>query len=367
MPRAPVILSPHEDLNAAAVCWGLKQSGIEPLWSPSLFSGSLGTLSIHDSALEDRLELGSAQTPDVGAVWYRRPRAPPPSAEVLESDLPFVRGEWSLFQSNLFALAGELTGALWVNPPGAALAAENKLLQLRAARSAGLQVPDTLMSNDARAIRAFIARHGRVIYKTFMPHTWRDRQTHQFYNVNATLLDTASSFDDASVSMCPGIYQRYVEKVCDLRVTLVGDRMFPVRLRSTQGKAFVDWRAHIYHSELAADACSLSETFQHQLRDMMNRLGLVFGCVDLVVDPEGGIHFLEVNQGGQFLFLEELVDTLPLLKAMCALLAQGRPHYSLEPSPEISLQRYRASEEHQAWRARHGHTLGVEDWCYTPE
>lgn len=55
----------------------------------------------------------------------------------------------SIHDRTQVALAGALTGALWVNPPGAALAAENKLLQLRAARSAGLQVPDTLMSNDA--------------------------------------------------------------------------------------------------------------------------------------------------------------------------------------------------------------------------
>ncbi|WP_148273345.1 hypothetical protein [Stigmatella aurantiaca] len=63
---------------------------------------------------------------------------------------------------------------------------------------------------------------------------------------------------------------------------------------------------------------------------------------DRVVDSAGGVHFLEVNQGRQFLFLEEWVDTLPLLKAMCALLAQGRAHCShgalpRRPSPRSAV------------------------------
>ncbi|MBN1209753.1 MAG: hypothetical protein JXB05_33195 [Myxococcaceae bacterium] len=367
MERVPVILAPHDDANAAAVCWGLKQHGLEPVWEPSLSEGSIEAISIHDDAHGSRLDFRSSGAPSVGAVWHRRPKEPEPAARVLASDRPFVRNEWSLFQKSFLALAEELTGALWVNNPRAAVEAENKLLQLRAARSVGLRVPETLMSNDARAIRAFIARHGRVVHKTFTPHMWRNTETGQLYNVNATLLDSSLSFDDASVSMCPGIFQKYVEKVWDLRVAIIGDRLFPVRLRSTHGTAFVDWRAYTYLPEMAADACELPDSCRRHLRELMNRLGLVFGCVDLVVDSDGDLHFLEVNQGGQFLFAEELVESLPLLKAMCALLAQGRVDYSLDAPLEISMRRFRSSEYCQEWMSRHADSMKVENWLWTGE
>jgi hypothetical protein len=143
--------------------------------------------------------------------------------------------------------------------------------------------------------------------------------------------------------------------------------MFPVRLRSVQGTAFVDWRAYTYLPEMAADACELPEACQRQLRELMSRLGLVFGCVDLVVDRSGDIHFLEVNQGGQFLFAEELVESLPLLKAMCALLGQGRVDYSLDASLDISMRRFRASEYCQEWMSRHADSMKVENWLWTGE
>lgn len=36
----------------------------------------------------------------------------------------------------------------------------------------------------------------------------------------------------------------------------------------------------------------------------MDALGLVFGCIDLVADDHDELHFLEINQAGQFLFVE---------------------------------------------------------------
>jgi glutathione synthase/RimK-type ligase-like ATP-grasp enzyme len=341
--------------------------GIESAWGPSLSAGPIEAISIHDDSHASQLELISGGPLRVGAVWHRRPKEPEPPKGVLDSDRPFVSNEWLLFQRNVLALAEELTGTLWVNSPRAAVGAENKLLQLRAARCVGLRVPETLLSNDARAVRAFIARQGRVVHKTFTPHMWRNAETGQCYTVNATLLDSTSSFDDASISVCPGIFQTYVDKVCDLRVTIIGDRMFAVRLRSIQGTAFVDWRSYTYHPEMAVDVYELPERCRDQLRALMSRLGLVFGCVDLVVDGEGDIHFLEVNQGGQYLFAEERVESLPLLQAMCALLAEGRVDYSLAPSREVSMRGFLSSAYCDEWRRRQADSRKVENWLCSGE
>jgi hypothetical protein len=53
----------------------------------------------------------------------------------------------------------------------------SKAVQLREAGAVGFKIPDTLMSNSAGSIAAFVRRHqGRVIMKPFypsMPKRWR--------------------------------------------------------------------------------------------------------------------------------------------------------------------------------------------------
>jgi hypothetical protein len=58
----------------------------------------------------------------------------------------------------------------------------------------------------------------------------------------------------------------------------------------------------------------------------MQRLGIVFGCFDFVVTPDGKDVFLEVNQAGQFLFIEEYCG-LRLLDAFSEFLLQGRADF----------------------------------------
>jgi hypothetical protein len=62
-------------------------------------------------------------------------------------------------------------------------------------------------------------------------------------------------------------------------------------------------------------------------------LGLVFGCLDLIVTPEGEYVFLEVNESGQFLWVEGYTG-LPLLDAFTELLIQGRKDFRWTPSDD---------------------------------
>jgi hypothetical protein len=63
----------------------------------------------------------------------------------------------------------------------------------------------------------------------------------------------------------------------------------------------------------------------------MRRLGIVFGCLDFIVTPEGRHVFLEVNQAGQFLFVEEYCG-LPWLDAFSEFLLQGRVDFEWNES-----------------------------------
>jgi hypothetical protein len=64
----------------------------------------------------------------------------------------------------------------------------------------------------------------------------------------------------------------------------------------------------------------------------MSELGLVFGCFDLIVTPKGEYVFLEVNEMGAFLWIEERLPELELLDAFCEFLIQGRRDFSWHKS-----------------------------------
>ncbi len=254
-----------------------------------------------------------------------------------------------LYQRNVYALCDDISDALWINRPASARLAENKLLQLRAARRCGLRFPSTLVSNDPEEVAHFRRNHPSVIYKPFSLHTWVDEAKEHGYVAHARILQRDAVLADASVALCPGIYQAYVDKVCDLRVTVIGDRHFAVRLASSAGDAFVDWRSHVRKDDFQAQICDIPGAFWQKLKALMADLGIVFGCIDLALDKEGELHFLEVNQGGQFLFAEGWVKSLPLLQSMCAMMIEGRTDYSLESAENITYQAFRDSDAYLAW------------------
>ncbi len=52
----------------------------------------------------------------------------------------------------------------------------------------------------------------------------------------------------------------------------------------------------------------------------MKKLGLVFGCFDFIVTPDNEYYFLEVNEQGQFLWIEEVNPDIKILDAFVNLL-----------------------------------------------
>ena len=347
-PPPPLILSvyPH-DIHAHAVCWGLRRHGIEPVWARDLADPGIAPVSL--ACTGDRLCASGALAPEAaGSVWFRRPAFPAAFPSVLEADEAFVRNEWKRFTQNAYAVAATLPGLFWVNPPDAAQQAENKLVQLPAAARCGLSYPPTLVSSDPARIREFVATHRDVVYKPFQTHSWQDGGGRMF-STYARTVDAGMLQDDASLRLCPGMFQRLVPKVRDVRVTVVGERCFAAGIQGDGDPTYVDWRASSIGNRVRSAVEALPPELERAIQALMRELGIVFGCVDLAVDAEGRYHFLEINQAGQFLFLEHDVPRLPILQAVCAMLAQATPAYDPAALPGISYAAYLDSAEHRSW------------------
>ena len=172
--------------------------------------------------------------------------------------------------------------------------AENKLVQLAAARKAGLSVPATLVSKHAADIRAFArAVGGSLILKAV-------RGTHDAPLETAALvlhdLDGSGTLD-----VCPSIYQEFVPGHEHLRILALEDQAVAVRLHSERLDWRVDSRVEAYPHLLDAG------TLQGITR-LLALLNLRMGVLDMKLTPTGPV-FLEINPQGQFLFAEGLSGT----------------------------------------------------------
>jgi hypothetical protein len=327
-----LILTQLDDIHAAAVALGAEATGAHVT---TLLCGDFPRLqaaSVTIGRARCDAEIvdggGVVRGRALDAVWYRRPTRPRLPESMHPGDLLIAEQECAAFVQGLHdVLAPE---AVWVNPPAGARAAGSKLRQLELADAIGLRVPETLASNDPHAIRAFLRRHeGPVIYKTFRPALWESGD-HVAYAFTAPV--TVDELpDDEVLRLTPGIFQPLVPKAYELRLTMMGRTCIGARLRSQEhAEAGLDWRAG--GIEVPVEPYAVDLELQRRCRELMQRLGIVFGCLDFVVTPDGEPIFLEVNEAGQWLWLEECCPELPLLDAFVALLATG-PTLAYLPAP----------------------------------
>jgi hypothetical protein len=131
--------------------------------------------------------------------------------------------------------------------------------------------------------------------------------------------------EDDLLRNAPGIYQQIIPKAFELRITVMGRCVLAAKIDSqdTRGGK-LDWRR--VPEEVKAYPFDLPTDVTNLCFRLMDRLGIVFGCFDFIVTPDGDYIFLEVNEAGQFLFLEQETG-LPLLDRFSDVLLNGGAHF----------------------------------------
>jgi ATP-grasp ribosomal peptide maturase len=260
-----------------------------------------------------RLDTGS-RTVDletVRSVWWRRPG---------EFRTP---GSWAS-PTRAFAASEARSGLLgvlsplpvrWINHPSRNAAANYKPHQLAAAARCGLDTPRTVVTNDPAHAREFIGT-GQVIYKALGGSVDRGEG---FRGVIPTTVVGADQIDD-SVGATATLFQEYVEKAFEVRLTVIGERLFAVAIHAGTEAARLDWRTD--YAALSYESVVLPGEVANGVRRLMNELGLFFGAFDFAVTPGGAWKFFEVNANGQWHWLTRHVD-LPLVAAMADALQEG--------------------------------------------
>jgi glutathione synthase/RimK-type ligase-like ATP-grasp enzyme len=250
---------------------------------------------------------------EVTSVLWRRPveRASMPN-HLTETERRFAQSEHES------ALRGILanTECLWMSRAERIYLASHKIEQLRRAARFGFGVPKSMVTSDPDEAIAFIeSLNGPAIYKTLgVPIVYSDAE--QSDNEHGTGIaggipttvvtkELVLSKREA-IRMAPCLFQEYVEKRFEYRVTIVGDEVFPARIDSqAHAETRIDWRSvrvpmRISRGEMPSDLVAQCVRF-------VKSYGLTFSAMDLIERPDGRWVFLENNANGQWAFVEQLV------------------------------------------------------------
>lgn len=256
---------------------------------------------------------------DVTAVWQRRFNG----GGQIPSDLdPQIR--YTCVVESQRALWGLLVSlpVFHLDPVARVRLAEHKQLQLRTARQLGVTVPRTLITNDPAAVRSFKSDcPDGLVTKMLEPCMIPTKSGSK--GVFTSLLGSDDLEHLDSLRLCPMVFQERIPKKLELRVTIVGRQVFSAAIDSQviEG-AQEDWRREPERVLKAWERYTLPQEIEQHLFVLMDRFGLNYGAIDLILTPDDRYVFLEINPGGQYLWIEKHLG-LPISEAIAdVLLAQ---------------------------------------------
>ncbi len=258
---------------------------------------------------------------EVTAVWHRR-------LDIAGQLPPDMRAELrsASVQESRRALLNALTtlDAFVLDPVVNIRRAENKELQLRVAESLGLKTPRTLVTNDPAAVRAFAEEcGGDVVTKMLSSFAVHEGGREQVVFTNPLSAQDLAELD--GLDLCPMVFQERVEKRLELRVTVLGERVFTASIDSTsRERARHDWRREGVAMLGEWRAFELPAAVERKVLALQDALGLNYGALDFILTPDERLVFLEINPVGEFFWLER-VPGFPLSDAIADVLLGRSP------------------------------------------
>jgi glutathione synthase/RimK-type ligase-like ATP-grasp enzyme len=252
----------------------------------------------------------SLSEPNLKAIYFR---APIYLRDIYQPDISeetqLYRTQWAAFIRNLAIFENPL----WINNPIATFKAENKLLQLKYAKNAGFQLPRTLVTN--RCLEN-IKSDSDYIIKSIDTAVLRIEDKEAFVYSNVV---KGNELELAELSIAPVIIQDYLRPKTDIRVTVIGDSIFPVKILLNGSGVEGDWRR--IKEGVQFIECTLPEEVSQACVNLVHSLGLTFGAVDLI-ESDDRIYFLEINPTGEWGWLVHAAG-IPLHETLCNLLELG--------------------------------------------
>lgn len=308
MKRALVILGSRQDPHVARVADEVERRGDT-------------LVAVVDYLSDMRFMMGMASDGNIAALFNGIPlpanRLVWNRAKILAGTGLYTKGdevtsgysaqEWRA----LYTLLGGMNRKRLVNSLESKVCLIKPYQQIIAA-GVGFLVPQTLVTNDKRAVLDFLgtAEHG-LILKSLSGGKVKPAGEGESIPYNVMTMRVSS--DDIShahadeLAFCPHFFQHEIQKSHEFRVVVVDREVMAFKIYSQAYKSSeLDWRRgaeliKFEKAELGAETMEMIHAF-------MCEMGLFTGSIDLVVDRGGKTWFLECNQDGAWGWLDDIVN-----------------------------------------------------------
>lgn len=219
------------------------------------------------------------------SIYYRKPAFPDTS----DFDFEYRR----MINSDILAIIDGLTNSfsgVVLTRPYLLRQAENKVFQLVYAQKHSILMPESFIGNNDRW--KYI-NNQRIIKPISVG---KIETSSGIAIIQTNLMHENDSYD--SPELTPIYIQEYIKKDFEVRVTVVDDDFFAVKIVSDN---MIDWRAGNNNQyELIDTPIEIRNCIKMMMKDFQLR----FGAIDYVVDNDGKWYFLEINPNGQWQWLE---------------------------------------------------------------
>ncbi|MBI2628175.1 MAG: hypothetical protein HYW71_01915 [Candidatus Niyogibacteria bacterium] len=251
---------------------------------------------------------------DISSIWYRRSASPTISSLINNKDARKYAQHES--QDALLALWESINDCLWVSKPSNIRNASHKYEQLLRAKSLGLNIPQTLITNDPDEARQFCYTVKTAVVKAVCRSVFLRGNKYEMAYTSPINYDDVRIRD---VIFSPCIFQEYVPKQLELRITVVKNEIFACAIYSQKSeKTKHDWRNYDL-ANTPHNVWSLPLEIEKKCLNLVRSYNLNFGAIDMIITPENKYVFLELNPNGQWVWIENLTN-LPISKTLINLL-----------------------------------------------
>ncbi len=225
------------------------------------------------------------------SVYYRAPVfLREINKERLSLQEQLYKSQWSAFIRNLIIFEN----TRWMNNPVCIYKAENKALQLKYAYELGFNVPATVVTNCRQAS---LVDKDSYIVKSLDTALFSTDHSEMFVYSNVV---RGSEIKTYELNEAPVIIQEYVQTKVDLRVTVIADKVYSVKITKDKEGINDDWRK--FKDDVEFIPFELPEEIKIKCLQLLKRFNLLFGAIDLAYDGNE-YYFIEINPTGEWAWL----------------------------------------------------------------
>lgn len=177
----------------------------------------------------------------------------------------------------------------------------SKLVQLKAAKKTGINKPESYIVSSKKELYYLILKHKKLATKPLSEALFLNGNVDSSDFGTYTQQISLSNYDSFPENFYPIFIQNYIEKLIEVRSFYLSGNFYSMAMfTQNDNQTAIDFRRYNFDKPTRTVPFKLPDNIEQKLHELMCKLNLNCGSLDILVDKSYNFYFLEVNPVGQF-------------------------------------------------------------------